>query len=352
MKKRAYISVFDKTNITELAKRLEAARWEIVSTGNTAKLLRENGIKVTESSEITGFDELLGGKVKSLHPDIFAPVLADENEAKTLKYSPFSLVIINLYPFEKYKGVNADIDTLIKNIDIGGAALLRAAAKNYKNVTVICDIDDYGLDFDNIDEKTREMLALKAFQTTSKYDFTIFEELSYNFGMQKDDALCDLKAFYLNKIQSLRYGENPHQNAALYGYDKQIDFEILNGKEMSYNNILDATAAINIASEFFDVSACVIVKHTNPCGVALGQNIEDAWKKALDCDPLSAFGGIVAFTKEVDADVAKHLTSMFLEIVAAPSYTVAALDILKTKKNLRVIKINTPLEQYRNFVPQ
>lgn len=352
MKKRAYISVFDKTNITELAKRLEAARWEIVSTGNTAKLLRENGIKVTESSEITGFDELLGGKVKSLHPDIFAPVLADENEAKTLKYSPFSLVIINLYPFEKYKGVNADIDTLIKNIDIGGAALLRAAAKNYKNVTVICDIDDYGLDFDNIDEKTREMLALKAFQTTSRYDFTIFEELSYNFGMQKDDALCDLKALYLNKIQSLRYGENPHQNAALYGYDKQIDFEILNGKEMSYNNILDATAAINIASEFFDVCACVIVKHTNPCGVALGQNIEDAWKKALDCDPLSAFGGIVAFTKEVDADVAKHLTSMFLEIVAAPSYTVAALDILKTKKNLRVIKINTPLEQYRNFVPQ
>ena len=175
MKKRAYISVFDKTNITELAKRLEAARWEIVSTGNTAKLLRENGIKVTESSEITGFDELLGGKVKSLHPDIFAPVLADENEAKTLEYSPFSLVIINLYPFEKYKGVNADIDTLTKNIDIGGAALLRAAAKNYKNVTVICDIDDYGLDFDNIDEKTREMLALEALQTTSKYDFTIFD---------------------------------------------------------------------------------------------------------------------------------------------------------------------------------
>lgn len=352
MKKRAYISVYDKTNIVELAKRLTQSGWEIVSTGNTCKLLNDNGIKAIESSTITGFSELLGGKVKSLHPDIFAPILANENEQKELKYPPFSLVVVNLYPFEKYKGVNADIDTLLKNIDIGGVALLRAAAKNYKNVTVICDANDYELDFDNIDEKTREELALKVYEHTSSYDYTIFEELSYNFGASNKESLPELKAIYLNKVSDLRYGENPHQKAALYSYDTQIDYEILNGKEMSYNNILDATAAVNIASEFYDVSACVIVKHTNPCGVALGKSTLDAWQKALDCDPLSAFGGIVAFTKEVDEEVAKCLTSMFLEIVIAPYYTDNALEILKTKKNLRVIKINTDLKQYQNFVPQ
>lgn len=352
MKKRAYISVYDKTNIVELAKRLTQSGWEIVSTGNTCKLLNDNGIKAIESSTITGFSELLGGKVKSLHPDIFAPILANENEQKELKYPPFSLVVVNLYPFEKYKGVNADIDTLLKNIDIGGVALLRAAAKNYKNVTVICDVNDYELDFDNIDEKTREELALKVYEHTSSYDYTIFEELSYNFGASNKESLPELKAIYLNKVSDLRYGENPHQKAALYSYDTQIDYEILNGKEMSYNNILDATAAVNIASEFYDVSACVIVKHTNPCGVALGKSTLDAWQKALDCDPLSAFGGIVAFTKEVDEEVAKCLTSMFLEIVIAPYYTDNAIEILKTKKNLRVIKINTDLKQYQNFVPQ
>ena len=352
MKKRAYISVFDKTGIVELAKKLVNNGWEIVSTGNTCKVLNDNGINALESSTITGFSELLNGKVKSLHPKIFAPILANEDEIKTLDTEPFSLVVVNLYPFEDYKGKNTDIDTLLKNIDIGGVALLRAGAKNYKNVIAICDICDYNLDFDNIDEITRQKLALKVFEKTSEYDYTILEELSYNFGLQEDNSLNDIKALYLNKINDLRYGENPHQKAALYSYDKQLDYEILNGKEMSYNNILDATAAVNIAAEFFDVNCCVIVKHTNPCGVALGKSIEDAWKKALDCDPLSAFGGIVAFTKEIDDTVAKHLTSMFLEIVIAPSYSQAALEILKTKKNLRVIKINTPFEKYTNFVPQ
>lgn len=352
MNKRAYISVFDKTGIVELAKRLLMSGWEIVSTGNTCRILKENGINALESSTITGFDELLGGKVKSLHPKIFASILADENEAKTLDCPVFSLVVVNLYPFEDYKGVNADMDTLVKNIDIGGVALLRAAAKNYKNVSVVCDVEDYNLDFDNIDENTRQNLALKAFEKTSKYDFTIFEELSYNFGISEADMLNSHKAFYLDKICDLRYGENPHQKAALYSYDKKLDYEILNGKEMSYNNILDSTAALNIVAEFYDVNACVIVKHTNPCGVALGKSVEDAWKKALDCDPLSAFGGIVAFSKEIDDTVAKHLTSMFLEVIIAPSYTSAALEILKTKKNLRVIKINTELQKYSNFVPQ
>lgn len=352
MKKRAYISVFDKTGIVELGVKLQNSGWEIVSTGNTCKILNDNGVKAIESSTLTGFCELIGGKVKSLHPRIFAPVLANCDEAKTLEDEPFSLVVVNLYPFEMYKGVDADIDTLVKNIDIGGVALLRAGAKNYKNVSVVCDINDYSIDFDDINEKTREALALKVFERTSKYDYVIFEELSRNFGVFEDETLSDTKAYYLSKIQDLRYGENPHQKAALYSYDTQIDTEILNGKEMSYNNILDSTAALNIAAEFYDVNACVIVKHTNPCAVALGSTLDDAWKKALDCDPISAFGGIVAFTREVDETLAKHLNAMFLEVVIAPSYTNEALDILKGKKNLRVIKLNTPLEQYRAFVCQ
>ncbi len=350
MKKRAYISVYDKTNLLEFAKRLVDNDWEIVSTGNTCKFLKDGGINAIESSQITGFSELLGGKVKSLHPEIFAPILADDNERKTLKSTPFSLVVVNLYPFEQYKGVNADIDTLVKNIDIGGVALLRAAAKNYKNVSVVCDINDYALDFDNIDEPQRETLALKAFLHTSKYDSVIFDELSLNFGKINPDTMPDEKIICLDKLEDLRYGENPHQMAALYKYDNHLDYEILNGKQMSYNNILDATSAINIVAEFYDVCACAIIKHTNPCGVALGKDIEDAWKKALDCDPLSAFGGIVAFSREVDENVAKHLTSMFLEVVIAPSYTQAALDTLKTKKNLRVVKLNTELKRYQNFV--
>ena len=352
MKKRAYISVFDKTDVVKLAKKLELSGWEIVSTGNTCKLLKDNGINALESSTITGFNELLSGKVKSLHPKIFASILANENELSQLEDGLFSLVVVNLYPFEKYIGVDTDVNTLLENIDIGGVALLRAGAKNYKNVTVVCDIDDYELDFDNIDENTKQMLALKVFEKTSKYDYLIFEELSYNFGIQKTNTLGSSKALYLNKIQDLRYGENPHQKAALYSYGKQLDYEILNGKEMSYNNISDATAALGIASEFYDVNACVIVKHTNPCGVALGKNTEDAWKKALDCDPISAFGGIVAFTKEIDDTVAKHLISMFLEIVIAPSFTQKALELLKTKKNLRVIKINTAYDKFSNFVAQ
>ena len=187
---------------------------------------------------------------------------------------------------------------------------------------------------------------------TSKYDFLIKEELELNFGKNEDENLFEQKAYFLNKIQNLRYGENPHQKASLYSYQNEIDYEILNGKEMSYNNILDTTAALNIASEFYDVCACVIIKHTNPCAVALGTDIEDSWKKAIDCDPISAFGGIVAFSKEVDKNTAIHLSSMFLEVVVAPSFTDEALEQLKTKKNLRVIKLNTPLSEYKNFTQQ
>lgn len=342
--KRAYISVSDKENIEILAKNLQDKKYEIVSTGNTYKYLKEKGINAIESSEITGFTELLGGKVKSLHPDIFAGILANEQERADEKIKAFHLVAIDLYPFENYLDKNVEIETLISNIDIGGVALLRAAAKNYENVIVISNKNDYSIDLDEIDEEKRQKLALAAFNKTSKYDYLINKKLSKQFKLEQEN-----KAYYFEKIQSLRYGENPHQEANLYSYDKELDWVLLNGKEMSYNNILDATSALEIASEFFDVCACSIVKHTTPCAVALSCDIESAWDKALDSDPISPFGGVVAFTKEVTLSLAKKLTSMFLEVVIAPEYSKDALEELKKKKNLRVIQVNTPLEKILKF---
>ncbi len=350
MKKRAYISVYDKENIEFAAKKLINLGYEILSTGNTYNYLKEKGIDAIESSTVTGFRELLSGKVKSLHPEIFAGILADKDEAKTLNFPPISVVIVNLYPFEEYAQQNAETQTLIKNIDIGGVALLRAGAKNYQNVVVITDKKDYEIDFENIDDKTRENLALKVFLKTSKYDSLIFEALSKKFADENEETLPDYLNYPLIKKQNLRYGENPHQKAALYDFgEKLVDYEVLGGKELSYNNIVDVTAALNIVSEFFDVNAAVIIKHTNPSGVALGKTLEEAWDRALDCDPLSAFGGIVAFSKKVDLNIAQKLTKMFLEVVIAPDFEEGAIEQFKTKKNLRIIKINTPLEKYKQF---
>ena len=350
MKKRAYISVYDKENIEFAAKKLINLGYEILSTGNTYNYLKEKGIDAIESSTVTGFRELLSGKVKSLHPEIFAGILADKDEAKTLNFPPISVVIVNLYPFEEYAQQNAETQTLIKNIDIGGVALLRAGAKNYQNVIVITDKKDYEIDFENIDDKTRENLALKVFLKTSKYDGLIFEGLSKKFADENEETLPDYLNYSLIKKQNLRYGENPHQKAALYDFgEKLVDYEVLGGKELSYNNIVDVTAALNIVSEFFDVNAAVIIKHTNPSGVALGKTLEEAWDRALDCDPLSAFGGIVAFSKKVDLNIAQKLTKMFLEVVIAPDFEEGAIEQFKTKKNLRIIKINTPLEKYKQF---
>ncbi len=350
MKKRAYISVFNKKNIENIAKKLISLNYEIISTGNTSKYLKDKGIEVTESSTITGFSELLGGKVKSLHPEIFAGILADENEINQLSFPPISVVIVNLYPFELYEGKNADISTLIKNIDIGGVALLRAGAKNYKNVIVITDEADFDIDIENITLEQKEALALKVFSKTSNYDLSIFRELKLNFGLENIN-LPDYINYSFAKERDLRYGENPHQNAAIYkSSDNLADYEILNGKELSYNNIVDLSSSLNIASEFFDVPSAVIVKHTNPCGVALGTDIEDAWDKALDCDPMSAFGGIVALTKNVSYSLAKKMHSMFLEVIVAPDFDEDALSLLKQKKNLRLIKLNTPLIDYKNLL--
>lgn len=347
MKKRAYVSVYDKENIVEFAKKLIENKYEIVSTGGTFELLKNNGIDAVEVSEITGYPEMLNGKVKSLHPEIFAGILADmtnTNEAQEVQINDiknFDMVVVNLYPFEKVAKTTDNIDELIKNIDIGGVTLLRAGAKNYKNVTVICDKADYKNAID-ANEESRQNFSTKAFNLTSNYDSIICSKLEEVFGNENES-----KNFVFKKSQDLRYGENPHQKAGLYSTGSEIDYEILWGKELSYNNILDITAATNIVSEFFDVPAVAIVKHLAPCGVALGKDILDAYQKAFDCDPISAFGGIVAFSKEVTAQVAKLLNSVFLEVVIAPDFDEDALEILKEKKNIRLIKLNTLLKEYK-----
>lgn len=355
MKKRVLISVSDKKNLAEFAKNLnEKFGFEIVATGSTAEFLKENNIKSIPVSEITGTDEMLEGKVKTLHPNIFAGILADLrdknelNELSVKNISPFQMIVVNLYPFEKAVEENADEETLVKNIDIGGVALLRAAAKNYKNVTVVSSTDEYETVLKDLEENDgetsldlRKQFSEKAFYTTSKYDALILKELSLE---QKYETI------QLEKIQDLRYGENPHQKAALYTSGKTMDFEILNGKELSYNNILDVNAAVGIVAEFYDVSSVAIVKHTTPCGVALGKSLKDAYEKALDCDPISAFGGIVAFSQAVDADIAKLTSAMFLEVLIAPDFSEEALEILTQKKNLRIIKLKTPLRLYKAMV--
>lgn len=357
MKKRAIISVFDKTGIVDFAKALQQQYdYEIVSTGSTAKLLKDNGIETIEVSKLTGCEEMLSGKVKTLHPVIHAGILADVqniHEAKEIadkNIQAFQMVVVNLYPFEQVASQEHDEQTLIDNIDIGGVALLRAASKNHKNVTVVSSINQYSTVLQNLKENNGETtpvfrrgLALDAFEITSKYDSVIMSELA-----EEKDAH---KTMFLKKEGDLRYGENPHQKAALYKNveSESVDYEFLNGKELSYNNILDMTAAINIVSEFYDVASVAVVKHNTPCGVALGKSINEAYLKAIDSDPISAFGGIIAFSQPVNTEIAKHASSMFLEVLVAPDYDPEALELLKKKKNLRIIKLNTPLKDFKKF---
>jgi len=384
MNKRAYISVSDKENIVDFAKDLIKNNFEIVSTGGTFNLLKDNGIEVTEVSDVTGYPEMFNGKVKSLHPAIFGGILADMTNSKEaaelekLAIKSFDMIVVNLYPFEQVASQTDNIDELVKNIDIGGVSLLRAGAKNYKNITVICDKADYKKVLDinkDSNEELRQKLALKAFAVTSNYDNVIGSKLNEVFGGSPN------KCFNFEKIQDLRYGENPHQKAGLYTFSETgdakckmqsakchcgegkpdeaiqkenhslfpISYSLLWGKELSYNNILDMTTAVNIVSEFYDVPSVAIIKHLAPCGVALGKDILEAYQKAFDCDPISAFGGIVAFSQTVNEKVAKLLNSVFLEVVIAPDFDEEALEILQSKKNIRIVKLNTSLEDYKKI---
>lgn len=346
MRKLALISVYDKTGVLELAKEL-AKEYDIVSTGGTAKTLREAGLGVIEVSDLTKFEEILGGRVKTLHPVIFGGILAANeqlDEIEKLQIRPIDLVVVNLYPFEEASKKDFIMQDLIEYIDIGGVTLLRAAAKNFQRVSILSSPAQYGefLKTENTLEY-RQKLAREAFGVTSRYDSLIANSLGAGAGLPSDVNIS------LSKITDLRYGENPHQKAALYKFEQEADYEILNGKELSYNNIVDICSALDIVSEFYDVNATAIIKHNNPCGVALGTDIYDAYLKAFDCDPISAFGGIIALTQKVTLDVAKHASGVFLEVIIAPDFEPAALELLKGKKNLRLIKLNTKLEDYKKL---
>lgn len=349
-KKYALISVYDKKGIRDFAKNLAKFGYKIIASGGTAKELKKTGIKVIEVSKITKFPEMLDGRVKTLHPKIHGGLLArrdDPNHMKMLKkyqIPQIDIVVINLYPFEKVISKKKFThEEAIENIDIGGPAIIRAAAKNYESVAVVTSPDRYSeihLELKNnngiIGRDMKEKLVRDAFALTSKYDKAILSYLS----PAKDTEIFPKKLeLRLEKISDLRYGENPHQKAAFYSLEGGgvASAYQLHGKELSYNNILDMDAALNIVSYFAD-TAVAIVKHNNPCGVAISKTVKDAYLKAFKCDKVSAFGGIVASNKIIDGHTAKEISSLFIEVIIAPDFTEPALVELKKKKNLRIIK--------------
>lgn len=351
MIKRALISVSDKTGIVEFAKRLSDAGIEILSTGGTANLLRKSGVKAVDVSEVTGFPECLDGRVKTLHPVIHGGILAirDNKEhmdtLEKLQITPIDLVVINLYPFkETIQKENVTLEEAIENIDIGGPTMLRSAAKNYQYVSVVTDPEDYNKVLAEIeksgdtDSETRYHLALKVFQHTSHYDTLIANYL----GKEKE-VFPEILTMTYEKVQDLRYGENPHQKAAFYREignktGTLVEGQQLQGKELSFNNINDANGALELLKEFSEPTV-VAIKHTNPCGVATGLNIYEAYNKAYVADPQSIFGGIVAANDVIDGKTAEAMKEVFLEVILAPDFTEEALEIFKRKTNLRLIKI-------------
>ncbi|NMA95418.1 MAG: bifunctional phosphoribosylaminoimidazolecarboxamide formyltransferase/IMP cyclohydrolase [Clostridiales bacterium] len=354
MGKRAIISVSNKSGIANFAKRLCKLGVEILSTGGTANILREEGIKVTNVDDVTGFPECLDGRVKTLHPKIHAGILARRdnmdhmNELKALDIEPIDIVVINLYPFKETilkEGVT--LEEAIENIDIGGPTMLRAAAKNFKDVAVVVDPKDYDKVLnelektDEISLKTKLYLATKAFEHTAHYDSLIGRYLRDEIG---DGGFPDLLTLTYEKAQDMRYGENPHQGAVFYREIGKFKGALTNakqlhGKALSYNNINDTNGALDLLKEFNDPTI-VAVKHANPCGVASSDNVLDAYKKAYESDPVSIFGGIIACNRQIDEDTAIEIDKIFIEIVVAPSYTKGALDVLSRKKNIRILELS------------
>ena len=351
MTKRALISVSDKTNIVEFAKGLEKHGFEVISTGGTYTHLKNNGVSCISIEDVTHFPEILEGRVKTLHPKIHGGLLSKRGNELHNKHVAennieyIDLVCVNLYPFEatvKKEGVSEE--EIIENIDIGGPSMLRSAAKNFNDVAVVTDINDYDrvlseLEQGGITYETRRALAIKVFNTTASYDAAIA-----NYFNKKDKLVPERLTLSYNLQDSLRYGENPHQKAYHYVQDNNESYALqnavqLHGKEMSYNNIQDASAALDILSEF-DETTCVAVKHMNPCGVATGSSVFEAYSRAYEADPVSIFGGIVAVNGKVDKETAEKMHSIFLEIILATDYDEEALEILTKKKNLRIYKLS------------
>lgn len=354
---RALISVSDKTGLVPFARGLAGLAIEMISTGGTASLLRENSLPVKDVSELTGFPEMMDGRVKTLHPKIHGGILALRNNPEHLAAMrahgivPIDLVVVNLYPFEATVARGASFEEVIENIDIGGPSMVRAAAKNHIHVGVVVDPDDYDAvlaelkqNHCSLSAETRFRLFQKAFQHTSRYDAAIANYLASLDESKNGMPWGQVVNLQLSKIQDMRYGENPHQRAAFYGTEGESGPSIagarqLQGKELSFNNILDADAALGTVLEFSD-TATVAIKHTNPCGVAVSKkSLADAFRKAKACDPVSIFGGVIAFNRPLDEETANELKEIFLEIVIAPSFTPEARAVLSSTKRLLNIRL-------------
>ena len=348
---RALVSVSDKRGVVEFAKSLQDLGWEIIATGGTMTKLRENGVNVINISDITGFPEICDGRVKTLHPKVHGGLLGRRDipdhmaQLEANGIETIEMVCVNLYPFEAtIAKEDVTMEDAVENIDIGGPSMLRSAAKNFRDVTVVCDPSDYAQILSEIRETgnttldTRLKLSAKAYTHTALYDSHI---ATY---MRKQAGLDEKLFLAFDEVQSLRYGENPHQQAMFYRAEQEVPYSVayakqLGGKELSYNNIQDANAALQIVREF-DEPFAVGLKHMNPCGAAVGTDIKDAWTKAYEADKVSIYGGIVAVNRPLDGETAKLMKPIFLEIVMAPDFTPEALEVFATKKNLRLLKVN------------
>ena len=349
---RALISVSDKTGVVDFARELVSLGWELLSTSGTMRMLKEAGLPVTSVSDVTGFPEICDGRVKTLHPKIHGALLARRDMADHMRQleengiGTIDLVCVNLYPFrETVAKPDVTMEDAIEHIDIGGPSMVRSAAKNWESVTIVVNPEDYPTVLDELrrdghtSRETRLQLSAKAYTHTAEYDIAIASWMRPKAGLPE-------KLFLEYDIcQPLRYGENPHQDAKFFKTLKPAPYSLataeqLNGKEMSYNNIQDANAALNIVREFTDEPFAVGLKHMNPCGAGVGSTVAEAWRKAYEGDTTSIFGGIVAFNREVDLETAEMLKPIFLEIVMAPSFAPDALELLKTKKNLRILKVD------------
>lgn len=363
MKKRALVSVSDKTGLVEFVKGLVDLGWEIIATGGTQKLLEQSGIHTTGISEVTGFPEILDGRVKTLHPKVHGGILARRElpeHMETLRENgieTIDLVCVNLYPFrETIAKEGVTLEDAIEHIDIGGPSMVRSAAKNWRDVTIVCNPADYPTVLAELREngstslETRLKLSAKAYTHTAEYDMCIATYMRAQAGLPE-------KLFLEYEIkQPLRYGENPHQDARFFAAPTPESYSLafgrqIQGKELSYNNIQDANAALNIVRDWTDEPFCVALKHMNPCGAAVGKTIEEAWQAAYEADKVSIYGGIVAVNRTLTAEVARGMKPIFLEIVIAPSFEKEALEILSTKKNLRVMEVDMtpsdkPIMQY------
>ena len=351
--KRALVSVSDKTGVVEFCKKLETLGYEVVSTGGTLKALLDNGVKAISISDVTGFKECLDGRVKTLHPAVHAGLLArrDEKEhmdsLKEMGYRTIDLVAVNLYPFKQtIEKPNVTLEEAIENIDIGGPTMLRSAAKNYRDVLVVCEPADYAEVLDRIEKGTddqtfRLSLSYKVYRHTAAYDSLISSYMQRLLGIEFPEHIT----FAYDKAQELRYGENPQQTAVFYKEQTARAGALtaakqLWGKELSYNNINDANGALELLKEYAGTPAVVACKHANPCGVGTGKSVYEAYMRAYNSDPVSVFGGILAINGTVDKDTATEINKIFIEIVMASDYTKEALEILESKKNIRLLQID------------